>query len=244
MSVHAKFSRPFTLMAGVASLGLALAASQPAAASVIYENLPTSITIPPNISWHNANGPVIADDFISATGGDITHVTWWGSAATSNDFEIVLQNNNPMLGQPDLTPAGNITTGGLKQFVTATSTAYTIPGLFQFDADVAPGWSVAAGTDYWFTAANANDGWQWAEALAGPTVGSELFNAHRSTGPGCLDGGPHCGPWTDVHTDFAFRVTAEVVPEPATWAMMLVGFGAVGVTIRRRRTFALQTTGT
>jgi hypothetical protein len=27
-----------------------------------------------------------------------------------------------------------------------------------------------------------------------------------------------------------------VVPEPATWAMMILGFGAVGSTIRRRRT--------
>jgi PEP-CTERM motif len=37
--------------------------------------------------------------------------------------------------------------------------------------------------------------------------------------------------------DIAFRtfvnVAAPAVPEPATWAMMLVGFGMVGVTIRR-----------
>jgi hypothetical protein len=25
------------------------------------------------------------------------------------------------------------------------------------------------------------------------------------------------------------------VPEPATWAMMLLGFGAMGIAIRRRR---------
>ena len=28
---------------------------------------------------------------------------------------------------------------------------------------------------------------------------------------------------------------ADVVPEPSTWAMMLLGFGAVGYTMRRRR---------
>jgi hypothetical protein len=28
------------------------------------------------------------------------------------------------------------------------------------------------------------------------------------------------------------------VPEPATWAMMIVGFGGVGVLMRRRRAFA------
>lgn len=31
-----------------------------------------------------------------------------------------------------------------------------------------------------------------------------------------------------------FAVTAAV-PEPATWAMMLIGFGAMGLTVRRRR---------
>ena len=30
------------------------------------------------------------------------------------------------------------------------------------------------------------------------------------------------------------------VPEPATWAMMLLGFGAVGVSMRRRRRTVLQ----
>ena len=31
---------------------------------------------------------------------------------------------------------------------------------------------------------------------------------------------------------------AAAVPEPATWAMMLIGFGAVGVALRRRRRLA------
>ena len=36
------------------------------------------------------------------------------------------------------------------------------------------------------------------------------------------------------YRNFAFRVDA--VPEPATWAMMLIGFGAIGMAMRRRRT--------
>jgi hypothetical protein len=35
------------------------------------------------------------------------------------------------------------------------------------------------------------------------------------------------------YTNYAFHVAA--VPEPGTWAMMLVGFGAVGMAMRRRR---------
>ncbi len=220
----------------VAGLLLTAASSfmplQSAMATVSYENLPTNTAIPPNVSWHNANGPVIADDFITTFTGSINHLTWWGSQATSNQFEIVLQSN--AAGQPGITPVGNTFSGGLKQFVTATSFLYNIgSNIWQFDANVAPGWDVAGGTDYWLTVGNVNNGWEWAEALNGPTVGAELYNAHRSIGPGCGDGGPHCGPWTDVHTDFAFRINA--VPEPATWAMTIGGLGLVGLQLRRRK---------
>ncbi|MFL6743267.1 MAG: PEPxxWA-CTERM sorting domain-containing protein, partial [Sphingomicrobium sp.] len=37
-----------------------------------------------------------------------------------------------------------------------------------------------------------------------------------------------------------FRSTVLAVPEPATWAMMLLGFGAVGFSMRRKREGLLQ----
>jgi hypothetical protein len=37
----------------------------------------------------------------------------------------------------------------------------------------------------------------------------------------------------------AGRVTPPGVPEPATWAMMLLGFGGLGATLRRRRAQAV-----
>lgn len=44
----------------------------------------------------------------------------------------------------------------------------------------------------------------------------------------------------DNHDDMIIRVTVSpAVPEPGTWAMMLLGFGAVGFAIRRRRAPAL-----
>jgi hypothetical protein len=40
----------------------------------------------------------------------------------------------------------------------------------------------------------------------------------------------------DNHDDMILRVTVSpAVPEPATWAMMLLGFGAAGFMLRRRR---------
>ena len=44
----------------------------------------------------------------------------------------------------------------------------------------------------------------------------------------------------DNHDDLIIRVNVSpAVPEPGTWAMMLLGFGAVGFAIRRRRAPAL-----
>ena len=34
----------------------------------------------------------------------------------------------------------------------------------------------------------------------------------------------------------SITITEASVPEPATWAMMLIGFGAIGWQLRRRRT--------
>ena len=40
----------------------------------------------------------------------------------------------------------------------------------------------------------------------------------------------------DNHDDLIIRATVSpAVPEPATWAMMLLGFGAAGFAMRRRR---------
>lgn len=41
---------------------------------------------------------------------------------------------------------------------------------------------------------------------------------------------------TFIHADFIRRSLVSAVPEPATWAMMILGFGMVGSAARRRRT--------
>ena len=64
-----------------------------------------------------------------------------------------------------------------------------------------------------------------ATLLAGLNAGNAYFNLHRSTVPGG-----------------EIRANLQAVPEPATWAMMIVGFGAVGLAMRSRsRTRKLAT---
>jgi len=42
----------------------------------------------------------------------------------------------------------------------------------------------------------------------------------------------------DTEDRHVFQIGIGAVPEPATWAMMIAGFGAVGLAMRRRRTVA------
>ena len=48
------------------------------------------------------------------------------------------------------------------------------------------------------------------------------------------------GHFNGDRSSFGGDVTFAAVPEPATWAMMLIGFGAVGFSMRRRRRPALM----
>jgi hypothetical protein len=83
-------------------------------------------------------------------------------------------------------------------------------------------WTVAAG-DYWLIFAS-NDSLGFGNRTAYPVV-TEAFRAAD-------------GNWYQQDgLDLALRVTGSPagVPEPASWAMMVGGFGLVGASLRRRR---------
>lgn len=69
--------------------------------------------------------------------------------------------------------------------------------------------------------------------LASPSL-SLLFSRQAATALTTVFGAPDL-----TGAQFGLAATApSAVPEPATWAMLLLGFGAVGVIARRRRTVA------
>jgi len=60
-------------------------------------------------------------------------------------------------------------------------------------------------------------------------------NAYRGTAPLNAANIPFL-----PHVDLGFRTYVNSVPEPATWAMMIVGFGLVGGSMRRRHTLTIK----
>ena len=63
--------------------------------------------------------------------------------------------------------------------------------------------------------------------------GRNLYSVNLNTGALSLVG------QTD-RSLFGIAIANSAVPEPATWAMMVLGFGAVGYTLRRRRVEVAQ----
>lgn len=225
---HVKTLPTLSTLAAIIAGTLAVCSAQ-AQFIPVYENLPTATS---NLeSHHGVGGPILADDFVPTMSGGVTQVAWWGSVATSSQWELAFHTNDPVLNQPNL---DDPVEGAKVKYLGVTPLVFNVPGqpqLREYVANLPAEFYVNAGTEYWFTAANFDPGWTWALALNGPDIGSENFNAHMSVGNTALDGGPHGGPWTDVHTDLAFRVS---VPEPGNIAL-IAGAGITGSLFAVRR---------
>lgn len=210
-----------------------IVATGPAKAATVYSHLPASQSS--FISHHIAGGPVLADDFTPSATGAVTSVTWWGSVAASDQWEITFHTDNN--GVPNIDDPFE---GGLVQHIPVTATGLDNGrGWFQYTATWSPmDLILTGGNTFWFSVANFSDNWTWALAQAGgPFIGSEQYDAVESTGAICTNGGPHCGPWTSLTgVDFAFLIDADTTIIPIPGAVWLFGSGMLGlIGIARRK---------
>jgi hypothetical protein len=119
--------------------------------------------------------------------------------------------------------------------VTFISADFTDLGLtLTFDTVLgAPTWNTVPFNGLVFTS-SAFAGLTGATVLGSTTFGSPLFDASRLT----LTGSELRLNWNGISyadgQQLHIAFTDGVIPEPATWAMMIAGFGLVGAAMRRR----------
>lgn len=145
----------------------------------------------------------------------------------TDSWEITFHDDNG--GEP----AATLPEGGISQhFVSSGAVDPDNDGIYYYSALWNPqDLLLTAGTDYWFSVANASGaGWTWANGLV-PTIGSEQYNAAVSTGVG-PNGGPHFGPWDTVMTNFAFRIHVDPIPEPPMLALLGIALAAMGLVFK------------
>lgn len=166
------------------------------------------------------------DDFRLAGDSEVTSLTWWATSFSdlSGTFRISFTGAagsyadvaNPIYSAT--VNATGVATGGRVRFDIDLPTAAILPGstnLFLSIADISPG-------AFYF----------WAMGNTAPSPGSLpsglslTYSSPTPTVQGldaawALNGGPYVAP--------------NDIPEPAAWAMMTIGFGLIGSTLRRRR---------
>jgi hypothetical protein len=165
-----------------------------------------------------------------------------GSSSFSQEFGV----NVSLYGAPGASPAGGnyvavdpvyqMGVPDLSQTISGLTIGQAVDVQFWYagaqqvgySGATTEGWQVSLGGETHSTptlndASNGFTGWQFASLSFLPTAASEVLSFTAFGGPSVGD------------PPFALLDGVAVVPEPATWAMFLIGFGGIGLMMRRSR---------
>jgi hypothetical protein len=177
-----------------------------------------------------SNGPsnhTNAQVFTLSQGAEITQFDWSGLNLTiaPDDFSIQIYGN--AAGMPTTTALDDLT--GIPVTRTPSSESVLWHPTFNYSTDLATPLSLAPGS-YYFSINNVPSAeWFWAVV----SVSSGTFFVRDTLGP-----------WDERTSTLAFEVQGATVPEPSTWAMMLIGLAgllAARGAVRRGRWVAART---
>lgn len=146
-----------------------------------------------------------------------------------NAYLLVWADTDPANADPG---GATITTGFTGNIVTLRRTDGTA---FDFASiDLADPFAAAVGGDIGFTFTTA-DGAVDSFLLTRPDVAGLTTHVFARTGLRSVSwqGVSTRGPW--VQFDNIVVAAAGIIPEPASWALMIAGFGLSGAALRRRR---------
>ena len=203
---------------------LALAGGAQAATLYTQAALPNGgASASQNDTGANGNFATVFDDFTLSATSNITGLNFTGqffnpntSVGPISGFTVNFYSD--AAGAPGSTLASSFTTGTAGQSCTGVVCNYSLA--LNFNAD--------AGTRYWMSIVPDllfPPQWGWNFGSGGNGVAYQTF----------------FGTTTQQTRDYAFTLTGNAVPEPATWAMMIAGFGIIGGALRRRRTGVVAT---
>lgn len=144
----------------------------------------------------------------------------------------------PLSFRTAIDPSSTVGTSSLGNFTFGTSTCISPGGAISKGT-----FTIDFGTDQF---SGTFDGGSTPTATPGISDTSWLFTILDGTGRWAGASGTFNGTGiadartrpTHVSIDFVGNINA--VPEPATWTMMLLGFGGIGLVVRRRRRPTLQ----
>lgn len=213
----------FKLARTVATLAM-WAAATGAGAAVLYDNGPCNCQA---ASYSIAGGNYVFDTFTisaSATVTGVSFVAWnypTSSVTTSIDWAIFSGLKVPYGPNTPLIASGTALLAST--YLLTNTSGYAV----NTDSFAIPSTLLGSGT-YSLVLANAHDNY-----------GADNIRWDVNSGPSTALVRTNFGPFEGYQLSNAFQVLGSVsgaVPEPATWALLLVGFGLVGVLLRRQAT--------
>lgn len=201
-----------------------LALSSPAVCDVIAERPPAGDFV---LSWRNVSTDQnFLTQIVLGSDATLTSMTiWTQSSFTALGDSTTLRIRADVAGEP-----APINLYELTAPVSAIGTTGFPDGVITATVDFSP-LSLLAGT-YWIGLSGTDeDVWGWAS-----------FNNGVSTPEyqRMLDGNTVLAAAPEGIYTLAYSISGQLgqqgaVPEPATWALMLMGFGATGLVMRRRK---------
>jgi len=220
----------------VGALGAA-ALSAPAFAETVYDQ-PGTTAACAGACWTSSFGDGVGfqayDDFSLTADANVTGATWRGfiQGPDSNgpvdpaiqDWTISFSADNS--GAPgSVLYSHTFAAADVSTTFLGDSTFNGTVHVYEFHVDLPGGFAATAGTTYWFSPFATQEHFypffSWSPAAA--QTGGTTYQIFRPNGDTFVRPG-----------DRAFSLQAGV-PEPATWAVMLVGLGGAGAMLRRRR---------
>lgn len=173
------------------------------------------------------NGQRLASSFTLSSAFSVTDATWYGFNDASTAFGIQFFDTALSL------PGSLLYTATGTASKSASSIADSLGNqIFRYDMPLATAFAGASGS-YFFSVydyASTSGNFRWKDG-ASPVSGG-------ARGSGSTSG--NSTGWVPTSSyAFALKGTtvsaAGAVPEPTTWAMLMIGFGLAGALVRRRR---------